>query len=284
MKKIALGSICFILILIFCTTLWSDRQDINGMASDLAVKAEDLARSAYDHFKDWNDEISDQEQGVLFKSESFAAACRLFLKLSEESAEYFRGDNLRTNLYNAYSYLARSYRELEEEMRRNLISNRALADIRDNLDRMDREFSRWPSSDNLSYLNSKYVQGNDRAVYLIERMGVGNYIRRPFRNLESLFRFHYQRYPNKDPWKNLAKVPNDTLQKMEEGDPIDLNFNGSLVADQNPRPNRPIYLIRGGKKCPLARAELVEGYGGWKKIYEVPSEVLESYSEGELIQ
>ena len=50
-------------------------QQLERLASGLAVES-------YERFRDWNGAISDQEQAILFKSEAFAASCRLLLKLT----------------------------------------------------------------------------------------------------------------------------------------------------------------------------------------------------------
>ncbi len=151
----------------------SDRQDIRALGDKLTQQAAYLAQSSYEHFKGWNGEISDPEQAILFKSEAFAACCRLFLKLSGDDSGYFGSAYLRTNLFNAYAFLARSFRELEEEMRRGGVRPYALSDCRDTLRDLDRCFESWPAADNLAYLHEKFVQASDRTVYLIERRRPG---------------------------------------------------------------------------------------------------------------
>jgi hypothetical protein len=66
------------------------RQEIYSLALELEREAESLALASFDHFRGRDDTISDEEQAVLFKSEGFLAACRLFLKLTEERSDYFR--------------------------------------------------------------------------------------------------------------------------------------------------------------------------------------------------
>lgn len=270
---------CWVVLLAVVSPL-AARNNIQEQAEELVRLAENLAQDSYDHFKGWKGEISDQEQAVLFKSESFAASCRLFLKLSGNDGGYFHGEYVRTNLYNAYLFLTRSFRELEQEMRRGGVSPYVLGDCRRLLERMDRNFAQMPSAENLAYLHNKYVKTASNDVYLIERRGSGDYVLHAFRNLESLFRYNYEQKRGKDPWKYVEKVPPSTLAKMEQGEKIDLSFEGCLVADPDPRPNRPVYLIRGGRKCGVASPAVIDRYGGWSKVYEVPYEVINSYPEG----
>jgi hypothetical protein len=260
------------------------RAALYDLAANLVQLAASLAQDSFEHFKGWNGTISDQEQAILFKSEGFAASCRLFLKLAEARSGYFREDLVRTNIYNAFTYLAGSFNELEEEMRRGGVMPYALADCRKILSRMEREFSQWPAADNLAYLDQKYVKARNAAVYLIERRAIGNYVRLPFKNLESLWRYNYDRNRGKDPWAYLVQVSYDTLEKMKVGQMIDVTFEGRMIIEQSSRPNRPVYLIERGKKRGLTNAQLVDRYGGWSKVYEVPREVVDSYPEGDPIE
>lgn len=262
-------------------------QDRRGVIYDLGMELErlstSLAQESFDHFKGWNGTISDQEQAILFKSEAFAASCRLFLRLTEARSGYYRDDFLRTNIYNAFTYLAGSFSDAEEEMRKGGVMPYSLSDCRKILSRMEREFSQWPAADNLAYLDQRYVKARDATVYLIERSGIGNYVRLPFKNLESLWRYNYDRNRGKDPWKYLVEVSYNTLDKMRKGRMIDLTFEGRMVIEQSARRDRPVYLIEGGKKRGLTRADLVNRYGGWSKVYEVPREVIDSYPDGDPI-
>ena len=99
-----------------CPVAFSAQADRRAGLYDLAANLEQLAASlaqdSFEHFKGWNGTISDQEQAILFKSEAFAASCRLFLKLAEAGSGYFREDLVRTNIYNAFTYLAGSFNEL----------------------------------------------------------------------------------------------------------------------------------------------------------------------------
>lgn len=278
---------CLLAVFLLCGLVSWAAQDRRGVIYDLGIELERLATSlaqeSFDHFKDWNGTISDQEQAILFKSEAFAASCRLFLRLTEARSVYYRDDFLRTNIYNAFTYLAGSFSDVEEEMRKGGMMPYALSDCRKILNRMEREFSQWPAADNLAYLNQRYVKARDATVYLIERSGIGNYVRLPFKNLESLWRYHYDRNRGKDPWTYLVEVPDATLDKMRKGRMIDLAFEGRMVIEQSARRDRPVYLIEGGKKRGLTRADLVNRYGGWSKVYEVPREVIDSYPDGDPI-
>jgi hypothetical protein len=262
----------------------SSREDIRILGDKLTQQAAYLAQSSFEHFKGWKGEISDQEQAILFKSEAFAASSRLFLRLSEENAGFSGTDNLRTNLFNAFTFLARSFRELEEEMRRNSLQPYALNDCRETLNDLDRTFERWPQNDNLAYLHLKFVKASDQTVYLIERRRPGEYLRRPFVSLESLFRYNYLQKRSKDPWKYLVQVEEATLQKMASIDPIALTFDGCLIMDVIEYPNRPVFLIENGKKRPLSSPAALNRFGGWKAVFEVPAPVIESYPLGQPVQ
>jgi hypothetical protein len=259
-------------------------RNIYELAKQLAELSNYMAQTSYDHYKGWGGEISDQEQSILFEAESFAASCRLFLRLAEERFNYFKTGYLRTNLYNAFVNLTRAYKDLEEESERLRRVPYSLDDCRRLLERMEYEFSLWPSADNLAYLHQKYIKTMDDTVYLIERRSPGEYVRRPFKNLESLYKYNYDRNRGKDPWQHLVEVSYDTLMKMEEVDMVDLTFEGKLVIEMGERPGRAVYLIREGKKCGIASPSVLQRYGGWSNVYEVPVEVINSYPEGEAIR
>jgi hypothetical protein len=260
------------------------RETIYGLGVELEKQASHLAQSSFEHFKGRRGEISDAEQAVLFKSEAFSSSCRLFLKLAGGGSDYYSAGYLRTNLYNAFIFLAKSFQELEEEMKSAQIMPYVLYDCRKTLDRMDYEFSRWPAADNLAYLHQKYVKARDATVYLIERRGPGDYIRRPFKNLESIFRYNYDQKREKDPWKYLVEVSYDTLEKMERGSMIDLTFEGKLVIEDSSRPNRSVYLIESGKKRGITSPQVLQRFGGWGNVFEVPAEVINNYPDGEPIR
>lgn len=256
---------------------------IYDLAVTLAEQAAVIAQESFAHFKGWNGAISDQEQAILFKSESFVASCRLFLKFAEGTSDFYRNDYLRTSLYNAFTYLTASFSELEQEMRRGNVMPYALSDCRKILGGMEREFSGWPSADNLAYLDGRYVKAADASVYLIQRQGIGQFTRRPFKSLESLFRYNFNENRGKDPWKYLVEVSEATLRKMQTGSMIALTFEGQMIIEQGTRPNRPVYKIENGQRRGLTRPEIVTRLGGWGRVFEVPREVIESYPEGEPI-
>lgn len=276
--------ICLSLFIILAGGLSADRRAaIYSLGMELERQASYLARISFDHFKGRDSAISDEEQGVLFKAEAFAASTRLFLRLTEERSNYFGAGYLRTSLYNAFIYLAHSFQELEAEMRRAGIMPYSLSDCRKILNLIDGEFSRWPAADNLAYLHQKYVKGRDATVYMIERLGPGEYVRHAFKDLESIFRYNYDLQRGKDPWKYLVEVPSNTLERMEEGEMIELTFEGLLVIEQSDRPNRAVYLIEDGEKRGLASPRVLERFGGWGRVFEVPAEVIEKYPEGQPI-
>jgi hypothetical protein len=257
-----------------------ERGNVYSLGLELEKRAVELSESNLEHFKGWNGEVSDEEQAVLFKSEFFLASCRLFLRLTEERSDYFRSGYLRTNLFNAFAHLARSFRDLEDEMKKAGILPYALSDCRKILNGMDNEFAKWPSADNLSYLHQKYVKARDATVYMIERRSAGVYVRHAFKDLGSIFRYNYELNRGKDPWKFLVEVPADTLEKIEPGNMIDLDFEGWLIIEQGTRPNRPVYLIEGGKKRGITSPQVLQRFGGWGRVYEVPVEVIRSYLDG----
>jgi len=259
-------------------------RNIYELAKQLVELSIRMSQVSYDHYKGWGSEISDQEQAILFKAESFAASCRLFLRLTEDRFNYFKTGYLRTNLYNAFVNLIRSYSDLENETQTVGRVPYSLDDCRGLLDRMEYEFSLWPSADNLAYLHQKYIKAADNSVYLIEKRGPGEYVRRPFKNLESLFRYNYDQNRGKDPWQHLVQVSAEILDRLAEEDMVDLTFEGYLVIEMSNRPNRPVFMIKDGKKCGISSPRVLQRYGGWSKVYEVPVEVMNSYPDGEVIK
>jgi hypothetical protein len=285
MRKAMKGTAgAFLFILFSAVFLQADQRGvIYSLAADLEQKASGLAQSSFDYFKGWNGAISDQEQAVLFKSEAFAASCRLFLKLAEERSDFFQTNQLRTNLYSAFTYLFSSFQELDQEMQRTGVRPYELRDCRQALRRMEQAFADWPWPDNLAYLDQRYVKDKRAAVYLIVKKSTAVFIKYPFKNLESLYRYNYDRNRGKNPWDYLVEVKTETLNKMEQGDLIDLNFEGRLVIEQSNRPNRPVYLIEGGKRRGLTSPSVLSRYGGWSKVFEVPDTVINSYPQGDPI-
>jgi len=275
----------FLMVLLFATALYADRKKaIYRLGIELERQATYLAQSSYEHFKGWNGAISDQEQAILFKSEAFAASCRLFLKIAEDRSNYFRAGYLRTNLYNAFIYLSSSFNDLVEEMRRGSVMPYSLSNCREILENMEYEFSEWPAADNLAYLHQRYVKARDATVHMIERKGIGVYIRRPFKNLESLYRFNYDLNRGKDPWKYLVEVSYDTLEKMNKGSMIDLTFEGYLIIQLGKPRGSGVYLIEEGKKRGITSPRVLRRFGGWDNVLEVPIEVIKKYPDGEDIR
>jgi len=271
------------IILSSATTADDRRQSISTLAIELERQAAYIAQSSFSHFKGWNNTISDAEQAVLFKSEAFLASTRLFLRLTEEKSDYYSVGFLRTNLYNAFLYLTNSFQDLEESMRGAGVLPYALSDCRNIFNGMDEEFSRWPAADNLAYLHTRYVKAAYDAVYMIERVGPGQFVRHAFKDLESLYRYNYDLKRGKDPWKFLVEVSSDTLDKMEEGEMIELTFEGRLIIEMSNRSNRGVYLIEDGKKRGLTSPRVLERFGGWGKVLEVPAEVIQRYPDGDPI-
>jgi hypothetical protein len=282
-KKLSLASVLVLILAAGMRLAGDQRQTIYSLGVDLEREAERLARASFDRFRGRDDTITDEEQAVLFKSEAFLAACRLFLRLTEERSDYFGSGYLRTNLYNAFLNVGRSFRELEESMRAGRGGSRGASDCRRLLAAMDAEFSRWPSPDNLAYLHERYVKAERDAVYLIEQERPGRFVRHAFRDLESLYRYNYDRKRGKDPWAYLVQVAPATLAKMPEGEMIDLTFDGRLVIEQGNRPNRGVYRIENGKKRVLSSPQVLQRLGGWSRVFEVPAEVIDKYPEGEPI-
>jgi hypothetical protein len=274
---------CSLFIVLSSAATADRRQSISTLAIELERQTSYIAQSSFSHFKGRNNTISDAEQAVLFKSEAFLASTRLFLRLTEEKSDYYSVGFLRTNLYNAFLYLTNSFQDLEESMRGAGVLPYALSDCRNILNSMDAEFSRWPAADNLAYLHTRYVKAAHDAVYMIERVGPGQFVRHAFKDLESLYRYNYDLKRGKDPWKFLVEVSSDTLDKMEEGEMIELTFEGRLIIEMGNRPNRGVYLIEDGKKRGLTSPRVLERFGGWGKVLEVPAEVIQRYPDGDPI-
>lgn len=277
------GVVLFLAGVVLLPAAAGKRQAIARIGGQLTEAVEALAADRYERFRGNQDEISADEQAVLFRIEAFASGCRLFARLSAESSGYEEGGHLRTNLFNAYSYLLRFFRDLEGEMQKSRMRTYSLGNCSDLLEELDEAFSKWPDSENPAYLHQKYVKAEDDAVYLIERRGTGDYVRRPFSSLESLFRFNYQMNRDKDPWKYLVDVSEETLATMDVGPSIELTFAGWMIIADGKQKNRPVYMIRNGRRCVLGSPAVVERFGGWKKVYAVPQEIINSYADGEPI-
>lgn len=283
-KTLSAALVICILGIILSSSAWADqRQLISSLAIELERQAASLAESSFRHFKGWNNTISDAEQAVLFKSETFLGSTRLFIRLIEDKSDYYSAGFLRTNLYNAFLYLAHSFQDLEESMRSAGVLPYSISDCRTLLNSMEAEFSRWPAADNLAYLHNRYVKASSDTVYMIERVGPGQFVRHAFRDLESVYCYNYDLKRGKDPWKYLSEVSSDMLDKMEEGEMIELTFEGRLIIEMSSRPNRGVYLIEGGKKRGLTSPRVLERFGGWAKVLEVPAEIIQKYPDGQPI-
>ena len=277
------GVVCALFVPLLAASAADQRQSIYRLAVELERQASDIAQSSFSHFRGRNNVITDAEQAVLFKSEAFLASARLFLRLTDDKSDFYSAGFLRTNLFNAFLYLTSAFQGLEETMRGAGVRPYALSDCKTVLDNMEGEFSRWPAADNLAYLHTRYVKGARDTVYLIERVGPGQFVRRAFKNLESLYRYNYDLNRGKDPWKYLVEVSWATLNKMEQGEMIDLAFEGRLIIEMSNRPNRGVYLIENGKRRGLTSPRVLDRFGGWGKVLEVPVEVVQRYPDGDPI-
>lgn len=276
---------CVILLLSVTLTLQADRRSqIYRLGQDLERLAIDLALNSYEHFKGWDDTISDLEQGVLFKSSAFVASVQLFMKLTQEDSDYYGRGHARTNLYSSFQYLARSFNQLDRECRNADVRPYELQNVKRTLDRIEREFTQWPSAENLAYLDNKYVKARNATVYLIQKRSTGVFVRRAFRDLESLYKYNYDMNRGKDPWKFLVEVTEETLNKMENGRMLDQTFEGKLIIEMSTRPNRPVFRIENGKKRGITSPQVLERFGGWDYVYEVPIEVIRKYADGKPIK
>lgn len=142
------------------------RVNLSTLSRELLEQAEYLSESSYEYFMGWNGVINNNEQAVLFKTEEFASACRLFYKLLQDQSGYYRHETLSTNLYSAFRYLRAEFRQLEqrmgkvgfrddfgrlrrdgrsfERMRKQQATRRmGLAECRRLLDRMESAFRYW---------------------------------------------------------------------------------------------------------------------------------------------
>ncbi len=260
------------------------RGSVARLSGELADRADALSRSSFEHFKGWNGRISDEDQVLLFKPEEFSASARLFARLADERSDFYRPETLRTNLFNAFLYLAASFRQLAADLGAGRFEPLGLDDCRRLIDRLAREFRTWPEGESSAALEGLYVKARDATVYLIVRESGGLFVRRPFKSLESLYRYNYDQKRGRNPRDYFVEVPDETLAKMRRGRTIDLNFDGLMVMEQNARKGSPVYLIEGGTKRSLLRLDLVSRYGGWGRVYEVPRDILDGYADGEPVR
>ena len=215
------------------------RSQVYDLGDELERQATALAQESFEHFRGWNGAISDQEQAILFKSEAFAASCRLFLKLAETRRTYFRSDHARTNIFSAFTFLVRSFAELEDgDAAGTVIALRpfGLPDDPEPDGARIRSLARRRTTSPTSTRST--LRPRTPTVYLIEKRGLANYVRRPFKSLESLFRYNYDRNRGKNPWEYLVEVSEETLEKMKNGAAIDLTFEGRMIIEQSARKNR----------------------------------------------
>jgi len=272
---------------------WDESDRLVELALNLAERAAEIAESMEDQIDDRYGSWSDNQIEVLFASENFAAAGRAFHRLAER-AEYGSRYSIRSGLQQAFRYLIRAFDDLESASRGG-VRMYGLSDCASILRRIERELGGdWDRTyggedrverDRLQEndWDGNYVKGRDSTVYLIERRGSGDFVRRPFKNLESLFKYNYDQDRGDNPWGHVAEVPAETLDRMRTGDSIDRSFEGLMVIEPGKLPNRSVYLIQGGKKRGLTKADLVIRYGGWKKVYEIPKEIIDAYPDGEPI-
>lgn len=142
------------------------RAFIGRLSEELVGQAQNLAQGSFEYFMGWNGVINEREQAILFKTEEFGAACRLFNRLVQDRSDYFRREGVRTNLYAASRYVVLSFQQLGEQMRQGGVPNDfgrmrrdgrpfewrpnhdrvapwGLGEIRRILDRIELEFSNW---------------------------------------------------------------------------------------------------------------------------------------------
>lgn len=271
---------------------WDQGGRVVSLAAELERRASDAARSVSDLLLDRSGALADDQIAALYAAEGFAASSRLFLRLTERGSGYASRISSRTGLERAYRYLARNFNELEDAARRVGIQPYALGDCVSILRRMEAELGGGVIVDDYvdrgraaeEEWDGKYAKGRGVEVFLIERRGTGDFVRRPFKNLESLFKYNYDRDRGKNPWGFTADIPSNTLERMRKGAMIERTFEGQMLIETGTLPNRSVYLIRGGQRHGLTRPELVARYGGWGKVFEVPRDVIDAYTEGEPIK
>jgi len=272
---------------------WDESDQMIDLAENLADRAADIARTMEGQIDDRYGSWSDNQIEVLFAAENFASAGGAFYRLAGRT-RYGSRYSSRSGLQKAFRYLVRAYDDLESASRGG-VRVYALSECASLLRRIERELGggwnrTWDDEDTVNRDQLKendwdgnYAKGRDTTVYLIERRAAGDFIRRPFKNLESLFKYNYDEDRGDNPWGHVAEVPAETLDRMKIGDPVSRSFEGLMVVQPGSLPNRPVYLIQGGKKRGLTKPELVSRYGGWKKVFEIPKEIIDSYPDGEPI-
>lgn len=255
--------------------------DVNGRFFD--------RNASYDRNRSW----ADDQVEALFASETFAASSRVFRRLAEGDRGFDSRMTVRQGMERAYRLLYRDFETLEESARRARVQSYALTDCRDLLRRIDREIGPGGARpidpitpDRLGQDDwiGKYVKGPNASVFLIERRADGAWVKRPFKSLESLFKYNYDQDRGENPWGHMAEVSAAELSRMRTGTEIERTFEGQMIIETGTSTNRSVYYIQGGKKRGLTRPELVARYGGWKKVYQVPRDVIDAYPEGDPIR
>lgn len=262
-------------------------------AEDLSMRADELAASIAERFDDRFESLTDADIEALFGSEKFLASCRVFLRLAESRTD---SRSRRAGLDEAFTLLSREFNDFQTVARRAGFRTYDLSECADLLERLDREVGarRDYSYDREDRVDrdrvssdawiGKYAKGPDSSVYLIERQGL-RIVRRPFKSLESLFKYNYDLDRGDNPWDYVADVPAEELDRMRIGDPVERTFEGQMIIEPAGRKqNRSVYLIQNGKKRGLTEASLVAKYGGWNNVREVPKEVIDAYPDGDPIR
>lgn len=263
-------------------------------AAELENRTIDIVEAVSNQVIDTYGAWSDDQIAVLFASEGFASSSRVFRRLTERAGGSASRTSTRPGLERALRYVVRDYEALESASRLSGIRLYALTDCAAILRRIERELGVGPSFNDpgpalppppvLEDWDGKYAKGRDAAVFLIEKGNGGVFLRRPFKNLESLFKYNYDQDRGKNPWDHLVEIPAARLDRMRAGTPIVRTFEGLMLIEQGTKPDRSVYLIRNGKKHGLTRPELVARFGGWKKVFEVPRDVIAEYPDGDPIR
>ncbi len=267
-------------LLLVLVPVFADRLDnILKLADELQQTANAYAEANYRYLCEIKREIDREDQLFLYQSFGFARQVEFFFRLLNDW-KYTRSENyFRTNIFNSFSSLVELFYGFKGRS-----TDRYLVQMEKIVQKIETEFSLWPDKKNLAYLHLKYIKANDQTVYLIEKTGTARYCKRPFASLEALFRYNYQLNRGPDPWKYLEKLSPEELQEIPEGEPINLTFENLLVMSITKRQDRPVYLIKNGKKCPLSSPAALNRYGGWKAVYELPDEIIALYPQGDAVE
>ncbi len=278
------------------------RFDRSERLADLAV---DLERKAVEIIEDVNSRFfdrnlsydrnrtwADDQVEILFAAETFASSTRVFRRLAEGDRSFDSRMAVRQGMERAYRILFRDFENIDAAARRGRLSTYALSDCRDLLRRIDREIGPGgvrpndpitPNQLGQDNWIGRYVKGPGSSVFLIERRADGAFVKQPFNNLESLFKYNYDQDRGENPWGYMADVSAAELSRMRTGNPIERTFEGQMIIETGTSTNRSVYFIQGGKKRGLTKPELVARYGGWKKVFQVPRDIINGYPDGEPI-